>query len=71
MAYIVMRKDYSSTLSDENGPMTFKYKTDEEKTAKNFSGVVVNLESKLIMEEPNGKIVRIQTVAQNIGIDNG
>ena len=70
MAYIVMRADYSSTLSDKNGPMIFETRRAAEKTAKNFSGRVVNLESRLTMEDPDTKVIHMQTVGQNMGIEN-
>ena len=70
MSYIVMRKDYSATLADKDGPMVFENREAAEKTAKNFSGVVVNLESKLI--SCGDKIIRIETLKENMGIkDDG
>jgi hypothetical protein len=66
--YIIMRKDYSSTLSDANGPMLFETREVAEKTAKNFSGVVINLDTKIIMEDPDTNIIHVQTVGENMGI---
>ena len=68
MGYIVMRSDYSSTLSDSKGPMIFETRRAAKKIAKNFSGRVVNLDATLTSEDPDTKVVHVQTVGQNMGI---
>lgn len=53
MRYVIMRKDLSGVLSDENGWMTFIRQDIADETARNFSGVVKTLQEAEIIIQHN------------------
>ena len=51
--YIIMRKDLSATMADSEGPLMFHNKEAAEEFATNVNGLVVNISSCLISQDPN------------------